>query len=415
MINRTSYDSAVTVETVVIGAGQAGLSCSHHLSARGREHLVLERGRVGETWRSQRWDGFYLNTPNWTLQLPGFEYEGGEPDAFAPLAEMIRYIEGYARSFDAPVKEGVVVNALRLGDGRYELDTSDGVIRARNVIVATGAFQRPRPPVPGVDEAAVMQISTSEYRNPGQLPEGGVLVVGSGQSGCQIADELIQAGRRVYLSVGHCGWFPRRYRGQDIMYWALRTGLLDEKVSELPSPMARLACNPPVSGNDGGHDCHPRWLAARGAVLVGRVAAVSAGDVSIEPGLNDNLGFADNFAAQIVTMIDDYLERTGVDAPAGEGERTVSRRMAETARLDLKKEGINSILWATGYRPDYSWIELPLVDQQGWPVQERGVTRYPGLYIVGLNWLYKRKSALLCGVGEDAAYVVDHLLARPGP
>ncbi len=402
------------LDTVVIGAGQAGLATSYFLTSRGREHALLERGRVGETWRSERWDGFHLNTPRWTQQLPGHEYEGEEPDGFAPLAEMIEYVEGYARSFDAPVREGVTVTALRpRGDG-YLLETSGGEIQARNVVVATGAFQRPTPPAPGAESATgARQLHTSAYRRPDQLPEGGVLVVGSGQSGCQISDELREAGRRVHLSVGRCPWWPRRYRGRDILHWAGALGLLDQTVDQLPDRRARLACNPPVSGNDGGHDCHPRWLSRRGVRLVGRIARIDGTKVSLEPGLEENLAFGDAFAADIVESIERLVAAEGLDVPDPEDhlDETVAPE-PDTRTLDLEREGITSILWASGYRPDYSWIDLPLVDEQGWALQTRGVTGHPGLYVVGLNWLYKRRSALLCGVGEDAEHVVGHLVGR---
>jgi putative flavoprotein involved in K+ transport len=404
---------AERVETVVVGGGQAGLSTSRFLSERGREHVVLERGRVGETWRSERWDGFFLNTPRWTQQLPGFEYAGDDPDGFAPLAEMIEYVEGYARSFDAPVREGVTVTGLRSRGGVYALETSAGELLADNVVLATGAFQRPTPSAPGAESATgVLQLHTSAYRRPDQLPDGGVLIVGSGQSGCQIADELLDAGRDVHLAVGRCPWLPRRYRGRDVLRWLELTGVLDQTVADLPSPSARLACNPPVSGNDGGHDCHPRWLAERGARLVGRVARIVGSTVSFAPGLEESLAFGEAFVAELEQEIDGYVAREGADAPEPDPPRGPWPPAAETEELDLAATGVTTILWASGFRPDYSWVDLPLVDGDGWPVQERGVSEHPGLYLVGVNWLHKRKSALLCGVGEDAAHVVAHLAAR---
>ncbi|HJR94952.1 MAG TPA: NAD(P)-binding domain-containing protein, partial [Gaiellaceae bacterium] len=228
------------VDTIVIGAGQAGLAASYLLAQHGREHVVLERGEVAETWRSQRWDGFFLNTPNWFLQLPGGEYDGDEPDAFAPLAEVIDYLEGYARSFAAPVRESIEVAALRPDGGGYLVETAGQTLSARNVVVASGSFQQPRPRVSGVDSAPVeLQLTTSEYRRPDQLPDGAVLVVGGGQSGCQISDELLVAGRSVYLSAGNCAWFPRRHRGHDWVHWVVTAGILDDTVDSLPGPAAR--------------------------------------------------------------------------------------------------------------------------------------------------------------------------------
>jgi len=401
------------VETAIVGGGQAGLATSFFLGGLDREHVVLERGRVGETWRSERWDGFFLNTPRWTQRLPGFEYEGDDPDGFAPLVETIGDIEGYARSFAASVREGVTVTALRARDGGYALETSAGDLLASNVVLATGAFQRPTASAPGAESATVeLQLHTSAYRSPAQLPDGGVLIVGSGQSGCQIADELLDAGRDVQLAVGRCPWLPRRYRGRDILRWLELTGVLDQTVADLPSPSARLACNPPVSGNDGGHDCHPRWLADRGARLTGRVARIEGSNVTVAPGLEESLAFGDAFVAEIERTIDEHIAREGLDAPEAGPARGPWPPVVETGELDLAAAGITTILWATGFGPDYSWVDLPLVDGDGWAVQERGVTEYPGLYVVGLNWLHKRKSALFCGVGEDAEHVARHLAAR---
>ena len=401
------------VDTIVIGAGQAGLAASYLLAQHGREHVVLERGEVAETWRSQRWDGFFLNTPNWFLQLPGGEYDGDEPDAFAPLAEVIDYLEGYARSFAAPVRESIEVAALRPDGGGYLVETAGQTLSARNVVVASGSFQQPRPRVSGVDSAPVeLQLTTSEYRRPDQLPDGAVLVVGGGQSGCQISDELLVAGRSVYLSAGNCAWFPRRHRGHDWVHWVVTAGILDDTVDSLPGPAARLACNPPISGNDGGHDCHPRWLAARGAVVVGRLEGVHDGVAQFAPGIEATLTAGDEFAYSVIARIDDYIAEHGLEAGAPDRRESLPSPIADITRIDLREAGITTILWANGYRPDYSWIELDVADEFGWPVQERGVSEHPGLYFVGVNWLHKRKSALFGGVGEDAEHVVSHLVAR---
>jgi putative flavoprotein involved in K+ transport len=401
------------VDTIVIGAGQAGLAASYFLTELGREHLVLERGEVGETWRSSRWDGFYLNTPNWALQLPGAAYEGDEPDAFAPLADALDYVTGYAGSFGAPVREHVAVTALKRRGDVYLLETAHGAFEANNVVVATGSFQQHRARVVGVESAPVeLQLVTSEYRRPEQLPEGAVLVVGGGQSGCQVSDELLASGRDVYLSAGRCAWFPRRLCGRDFLHWALELGLLDETVDSLPSPAARLGCNPPISGNDGGHDCHPRWLAGRGAVVVGRLAGVHGGVAHFEPGVEDTLAAGDQFAHAMMTRIDDFVAEHGLDTAGAEEHEPGPAPIADTPEIDLRERGITTILWASGFRPDYGWIDLDVTDEYGWPVQQRGVSVHPGLYFVGVNWLHKRKSALFCGVGEDAAHVISHLLVR---
>lgn len=406
---------AERIETVVIGAGQAGLATSYHLRQRGREHVVLERGRVGETWRSERWDNFVLNTPNWAQQLPGFEYRGPDPDRFAPLAEVIAYLEGYARAIDAPVRSGVAVVRVRRSDGRMLVDTSVGVIEANNVVVAAGAYQRPTAnPLSQAIPTGVFQLHTSEFRRPEQLPSGGILVVGSGQSGCQIAEELLAAERTVYLSVGRCPWLPRRYRGRELVHWLIETGLADDTVDSLPSPTARLTCNPPVSGNDGGHDCNPRSLARRGAILVGRIEGIEEGVVRIGRGLEESLAHGEEFEANFKRRVDDFVRATGLDVPEPDPDETHAP-VPSLTELDLRAAGIGTILWANGFRPDHSWIEGVEIDEQGWPVHERGVSPLPGLFYVGLHWLHKRKSALFLGVGEDAAHVVEYLDRRDGP
>ncbi len=400
------------VGTVVIGAGQAGLAASYQLTQRGREHVMLERGRVGETWRSQRWDDFVLNTPNWALKLPGFEYQGPSPDGFAPLAEVIAYLEDYARAYDAPVRDGVDVTHVRCSGSRYLVETSGGAVDADSVIVAAGAYQRPTP-APFADRVPteVFQLHTSEYRRPEQLPPGGVLVVGSGQSGCQIAEELLAAGRAVYLSVGRCPWLPRRYRGRELVHWLIETGLADDTVEGLPSPAARLTCNPPVSGNNGGHDCNPRWLARHGAILLGRVDDIEEGVVQLGDGLEESVANGDEFVANFKRRVDEYVEATRLDVPAPEPDEP-DAPIRPRSELDLRGEGVDTILWANGFRPDHSWIEGVQTDEQGWPVHERGVSPLPGLFFVGLHWLSKRKSSLFLGVGEDAAHVVDQLERR---
>ena len=398
------------IDTVVIGAGQAGLAASHLLRQRGRKHVILEQGRIGETWRSQRWDGFCLNTPNWGQQLPGYHYDGPAPDAFAPLTEVIAYLEGYARDDDAPVRTGVRVTGLRQEPPNgWLVDAGGDELHAANVVVATGAFPKPHlPAVAGSASSEVVELHTSAYRRPEQLPVGGVLVVGSGQSGCQIADELLRGRREVYLSVGRCPWLPRRYRGHDVLHWLIELGLADQTVDSLPSPEARLACNPAVSGNDGGHDCNPRWLARHGAVLAGRLEAIEGHRAVFASDLDDNLAKGDEFVATLVSRIDEHARAASLEVPE-EPLRENGPPPAGVDALDLRESGVGTILWASGFRPDFRWIEAPGFDGGDQPVQTRGVSLLPGLYFVGLHWLHKRKSALFVGVGEDAEHVVSHL------
>ena len=403
---------AERVDTVVVGAGQAGLSASYHLTARGREHVVLERGEVGDTWRTKRWDGFYLNTPNWAQRLPGHEYAGPAPDAFSSRAEVVSYLDDYAAAIPAPVRTGSRVTAVRPDDGAWRIETDAGELRAANVIVAAGAYQRPTSPqLVGTVPPDMLQLHTSEYRNPEQLAPGGVLIVGGGQSGCQIADELNQTGVPTFMAVGRCGWFPRRHRGRELVAWLIDTGLADDRFDSLPSPAARLACNPPVSGNDGGHDCHPRWLARRGTVLVGRLTGFGDGRAQVAPGLDEALAWSDEFAAAFKRRVDDHVRAAGLDVPEAEPDEDPVA-IEERPELDLRAAGIGTILWANGYRPDLSWIDAPLADEQGWPLQQRGVTAFPGLYFVGVHWLHRRSSALFLGVGADAEHVVEHLTSN---
>jgi putative flavoprotein involved in K+ transport len=401
------------LHTIVIGAGQAGLSTSYHLAQRGVEHVVLERGLVANTWRTERWDSFFLNTPKFTERLPGHEYRGPDPDAFSSLAEVLAYFDGYASAIGAPVRTDAEVLSLRSAGGAgFALELRDGPIEATNVVVATGAYQRPtRTPLADAVPEDVLQLHTSAYRRPGQLPDGSVLVVGGGQSGCQITDELLTAGRAVFMSVGRCPWAPRRYRGREIVHWLEECGFMDQTVDTLPSPAARLLCNAPISGNDGGHDCHPRWLAERGATIVGRVTGIEGHAVSFDQGLEDDLLWSDEVLADVLTKVDDYIRAAGIDAPEAE-PRGPWAPVPAIDSLDLREEGITTILWSNGYRPSFDWIELPLFDDHGWPVQERGASAQAGLYFVGLHWLHKRKSSLLFGVGDDAEHIAAHVAAR---
>ena len=401
-----------SVDTVVVGAGQAGLATSYFLTRDGRPHVVLERGRVGERWRSERWDGFVLNTPNWAQRLPGFHYSGPQPDAFAPRDEVVRYLEDYARSFAASVREHAAVRAVRRATGGFSVELDDDALEVRNVVIAAGAYQRPTAnPLSELLPSDVQQLHTSAYRRPEQLPDGAVLIVGGGQSGCQIAEELLAAGRRVFLSVGRCPWLPRRDRGREVVHWLLDTGLADETIDALPSPAARLTCNPPVSGSDGGHDCNPRWLAARGAVLLGRVAGVSGHTVRIAEGLTESLAFGDEFLATFRRRVDEFVAATGLDVPEREPDDR-PEPFSTIEELDLRREAVTTVLWANGFRPDHGWVEGVEIDAQGWPLHERGASPVPGLYFVGLHWLHKRKSSLFLGVGEDAEHVVATIARR---
>jgi putative flavoprotein involved in K+ transport len=404
------------IDTVVIGGGQAGLSISYYLTQQDREHVVLEKNRIGETWRSRRWDSFTLVTPNWQLQLPGFPYNGDNPDGYLPKEEIVRYLEDYAAIFDPPVRLGVEARSVESnskGDG-YRIETSAGVLEASNVVVATGTFQMPS--IPNFSQkimSRVVQIHSSRYQNADALPPGAVLVVGSGQSGCQIAEELNQSGRKVYLCTSEVGRAPRRYRGKDFIKWLDEIGMIDNTVDTLDSPEERFSPNPHVSGKNGGRTLNLQRFARNGVTLLGRLKNARRSKIELEKDLMDNLAMADQFASELKKGIDTYIEKAGIDAPEENHQELNDGYDHEViTELDLESENITSIIWAVGYDFDFSWIKFPVFDEFGYPIQKRGVTEQPGLYFLGLHWMHTLKSGLFFGVGDDAAHIAGHIADR---
>lgn len=401
------------IENIIIGAGQAGLSISYLLTQRGRQNLILEQeAQVGAAWRSKRWDSFHLVTPNWQLRLPGAEYEGAEPDAFMPRDEVIDYIERYRERFRLPVRCGVKATAVERTAGGYRISTDAGTFEATNVVVATGSFQHPKLPAFAADLAPdITQLHSSRYRNPDALPDGAVLVVGSGQSGCQIADELVRSGRKVYLSVGSAGRLPRRHRGRDTVWWLNKLGFYDRTVDKLPSPAARFAGNPHLTGVRG-RTLNLHQFARDGMALLGHIESARGDKIILRPDLKESLAKADKFAADIIKAFDDYIAQNGLDAPPEPPLEMRDGYDLEIIReLDLRSAGISTVLWATGYSFDYSLVKLPVLDPYGYPIHTRGITEHPGLYFVGLHWMHTLKSGLFFGVGDDAAHIVSHMLA----
>jgi putative flavoprotein involved in K+ transport len=403
------------VETIIVGGGQAGLAASYCLKQQGREHLVLERAdRPGSAWR-QRWDSFTLVTPNWSFRLPGAPYSGDDRDGFLPRDEILGVFERYAASQELPIRFGVDVTAVEPLAGRpgYLVRTVGADFEAQNVVVATGMYQRPKIPTFGSGlPTDVLQLHSTQYRNPAGLPSGAVLVVGSGQSGCQIAEELYQSGRRVFHSVGSTGRAPRRYRDKDTYEWLVLTGFFDRTPDVLPSPKARFAPDPHLSGAGGGHTLNLHRFARDGVTLLGHLRSAADGRLDAAPDLHESLHKADQFEAQLVKLIDDYIANNGPDAPEERlPELSDGFDQAVITELDVRTAGITSVVWAAGYRFDFSLVKLPVCDEDGYPVQERGVTRYPGLYFVGLPWLHTRKSGLLLGVAEDAEYITGRIEA----
>ena len=397
---------------VIVGAGQAGLAVSHELSSMGVEHVLLERHRVAQTWRN-RWDSFSLVTPNWTMKLPGLSYAGDEPEGFDRRDKIVGFLERYAASFNAPVKEGVAVSSLELGPGgRFLLRTSAGDVQAEKVVLATGAYQRPlRPAVATAFPAELLVIDADAYRNPGALPPGQVLVVGSGQTGCQIAEELNEAGREVFLACGRAPWIPRRLGGRDTVTWLNETTWFETPLSALPSPMARLLANVQVSGRDGGHDLNFRVLSAMGVRLLGRLSAVEGKRALFAPDLNESVAFGDARWADLCKLLRDQLPVKGHSVP----ELPVPPAFREDPPLEVDLDGFGAVIFTAGFRPDYQrWVHVPAFDEMGFPLAPDGISSVvPGLFFIGVHFLRTRKSSLLFGVGEDAAIVAGAISGQP--
>jgi putative flavoprotein involved in K+ transport len=408
------------IDTVIIGGGHAGLTMSYYLSQLGREHVILERGQVGERWRSERWDSFCFQFPNWTIELPGYKYQCDDPNAFAPGREVVRFLDGYADFIKAPMRCGVEVTSLeRAADSsRYLLKTNNGAIEAANVVIATGPYQQPVIPAVSSDVPKyIFQVHSSAYRNPNQLPSGAVLVVGSGASGCQIADDLQQSGREVYLSVGRHSRTPRRYRGKDFAYWGAALKRLEQIVDTVPVELRRGA-EVLVTGANGGYDVDLRAMAARGIVLLSHLEGINGGDLTLADDLEQNLAKGDGSFENFKKAIDEYVTKAGLEAPeAQQSERSsnITKKVSTpVSHLNLKDARVSAIVWASGFRYDFDWVKLPIFDDAGEPVHRRGVTQCPGIYFLGLRWLYKRKSAFLlrAGPAEDAAYLAEQIMAR---
>jgi putative flavoprotein involved in K+ transport len=411
----------------IIGGGQAGLSMSYHLRRRGIDHVVIEARQAGAEWRDRRWDSFCLVTPNWQCLLPGFPYQGDDPDGFMPKAEITRYLEEYVKSFSFPLVENTRVTRLRQDPGgTFRLtmtsDAADHVpdLTVTRVVVATGPYQVPRTPrlAERIPED-ITQVHSSAYRNPGQLPDGAVLVVGTGQSGCQIAEDLHLAGRRVHLSVGGAPRVARRYRGRDVVAWLADMGYYQRAITEFADADAvRFRANHYVTGRDGGHDIDLREFAGQGMVLHGRLAgATTKGTLTFGDDLARNLDAADATSESIKDSIDAYIEAGNVIAPHEPRYTPVwaPGKRAAPDTLDMRKAGITSVVWATGFGTDHRWIEVPVFDGRGYPTHGRGVTACPGLYFLGLPWQHTWGSGRFCGVGADAEYLSKHIAAFAAP
>lgn len=407
------------IETVIIGGGHAGLTMSYFLSQRGLEHVVLERGRVGERWISERWDSFHFQFPNSTIELPGYKYQTDDLDGFVPGREIVRFIQEYADYIKAPVRCGVNVMALENSANSmpYLVRTNAGVIEARNVVIATGSREKgviPRFSSDVPDD--ICQLHSSSYRNAGELPAGAVLVVGSGASGFQIAEDLHQYGRQVYLCVGRHRPLARRYRGRDYAWWAMEMGMFERRRTE---SSATSAPGPLLTGVNGGYLADVRALASKGIVLLGRLNAVTGARLALAPDLEENLAKGEEWLANYKKSVDDYIAKNKLNIPeesppANSSSAQKGGKSTPILELDLRAAGITSIIWATGFGNDYDWLKLSVLNERGEPLHERGVTQFPGIYFLGLRWLYKQKSGFLSfgGAAEDADYLAEQIVAR---
>ena len=402
------------IDTLIVGAGQAGVAMSEHLGNHGIPHLVLERDRIAERWRTGRWDSLVANGPAWHDRFPNTKFSDTNPEAFPPKENIADYFVAYANMINAPIRCGVEVSKAFRNDGSagFTVETSQGVIRARNIVAATGAFQHPVIPAIVPKDAAITQIHSFDYRNPDQLPEGGVLVVGAGSSGAQIADELLRAGRRTYLSVGPHERPPRAYRGRDFCWWL---GVLGKWDIEAPQPGTEHVTIA-VSGAHGGDTVDFRRLAGRGMMLVGRTETYKDGVISFAPDLAENIAAGDDSYLSMLDDCDAYALRNGLDLPTEPEARRIGPDpdcMTNLVRaLNLKDTGITSIIWATGFSRDYSWLKVDVCDDSGAPRHQRGVSAEPGIYFLGLPWQSRRGSSFIWGVWHDAKHVADHIATQ---
>jgi putative flavoprotein involved in K+ transport len=399
------------VDTLVVGGGQAGLAMSEHLSTCGVPHLVLERHRIAERWRSERWDSLVANGPAWHDRFPGMEYADIDPDAFPPKEMIADYFVAYAEMIAAPVRCGVEVTKVQRNTGRpgFRVETSDGVLEANNVVAATGPFQRPVIPALVPEDEEVMQIHSNAYRNPDQLPDGAVLVVGAGSSGAQIADELLRAGKQVYLSVGPHDLPPRSYRGRDFVWWLGVLGKWDVAALEPGMEHVTIA----VSGAHGGHTVDFRRLATQGMMLVGRTESFNNGVMHFATDLAKNIAKGNANTLSVLDEADAYIARNGLDFP----EEPEARKIGPDPQcvtdpiltLNLTDAGIHSIVWATGFVVDFNWLQVDAFDKGGKPKHHCGISSEPGVYFLGLPWLSRRGSSFIWGVWHDAKFLADHI------
>jgi putative flavoprotein involved in K+ transport len=403
---------------IIVGGGQAGLSMSYCLKAQGIEHLVLEKNRVGHEWRSRRWDSFCLVTPNWQCQLPGYPYSGNDPYGFMAKDDIVAYLEGYAASFQPPIAEGVTVERIsQLADGLFLVKTSIDIYTCDRIVIAVSGYHRPKIPAISANlPPDILQLHSSGYKNPESLPAGSVLVVGTGQSGCQIAEDLHLAGTQVHLCVGGAPRSPRRYRGKDAVEWLDLMGYYNLSIDDHPQKeTARANANHYLTGRDGGREIDLRRFALEGMQLHGRLKSIASSQLEFQPDLRQNLDRADEVSENIKQGIDRYITANALDAPIEPPYEPVWQPEVAELNLDVVAAGIKTVIWSTGFQTDFSWVDLPLFEEGGYPRHDRGITSVAGCYFLGLPWLYTWGSGRFSGVARDAEYLAEKILCTANP
>ena len=401
---------------IVVGGGQAGLSIGYCLKKKGINHIIFEKNYAGYSWQEERWDTFCLVTPNWQCTLPGYHYSGDDPNGFMQRDAIVEYIKNYAKSFDPPIKEGVEVFSVAKNNsqGLFEITSSIGNYTADQVVVATGSYHVAK--IPRIAEKLannILQLHSSEYKNPESLPAGEVLVVGSGQSGCQIAEDLHLAGRKVHLCVGGAPRSPREYRGKDVVEWLDQLGYYDLSIDRHSDPESvKNKTNHYLTGRDGGHEIDLRQFATEGMQLYGSLQDIKGDSLKFKPNLKHNLDRADDVYESIKRTIDEYIDRHNINAPTEPKYQPVWQPETEVLELDYQKNNITSVIWCIGYQTDFSWVKIPVFDGRGYPSHDRGVTSIRGLYFLGLPWLYTWGSGRFSGIARDAEYLSDYIAKR---
>jgi putative flavoprotein involved in K+ transport len=410
-----------TLDTVIVGAGQAGLGVSYFLQRDGRNHIVFERGRIGESWLSQRWDSFQLNTPSFMNVLPGLPYEGPAPDGFWRHDELVGYFQRYVDHFRLPVRAGVSVVSVERAENEEHFivktrtnDQADESVLSRSIVIASGIQRIPRvPPLRSRLPHEVIQLHTADYRSPAALPPGAIVIVGSGQSGCQIAEDLLSAGRTVYLCTSKVGRVPRRYRGRELLEWWVDMGHLDVTFASLEDKSISRTPQPQISGlGRYGHTVSLQSLARKGAVILGRLVDLEGNTLVLSDEAAAHVRFADEFSQRMKDNIDAYLMKAQITPPAfqedpADAPDAQAACVSPLRRLDLRLAKVSAVIWATGFTGDFSWIHLPVLDAEGKPIHKQGISSLPGLYFIGFPWLISRKSGILYGIREDAQFIAD--------